>query len=296
MKDEINQTFDLPALLKSGDLDIRGTAAIKQSMTVKEYFNLLLKFTSLAPDASAAIVKFAGLDGDEKSFKCLEDITILMTGVGCNNLVTEIDNIISAYNKGDVKLAADCAKEISDDFVGLYTRIIGARKDISQKTAVGTASGDIQSSDNYSEPDELISLIEYLKQLDNEEAARKLRILVIDDSSVVLKIVSSVLSDQYQVFTLAKPKMLEKFLEQVEPELFLLDYKMPELSGFDLVPIIRSFKEHKDTPIMILTSEGTADNLSAAVMLGARDFIVKPVRPEILREKIANNIVRKKSF
>jgi DNA-binding response OmpR family regulator len=92
------------------------------------------------------------------------------------------------------------------------------------------------------------------------------------------------------------PTRLEKFLWQVTPELFLLDYKMPALSGFDLVPIIRSFSEHKTTPVIFLTSEGTMAHVSAAFALGACDFIVKPIQGNILREKIAKHIVRKKLF
>ena len=71
---------------------------------------------------------------------------------------------------------------------------------------------------------------------------------------------------------------------------------MPELNGFDLIPIIRSFKEHKDTPIVFLTSKRTIDNVTAALALGASDFIAKPFNPDFLREKIKKYIVRKKSF
>jgi putative two-component system response regulator len=120
-----------------------------------------------------------------------------------------------------------------------------------------------------------------------------MRILAIDDSPVMLQTISSLLGDDYTVYKMINPTMLEKFLEQVTPELFLLDYKMPELSGFDLIPIIRNFEEHKNTPIVFLTSEATSDHVSSALTLGARDFIIKPFQPDILREKVAKHIVRK---
>jgi putative two-component system response regulator len=112
----------------------------------------------------------------------------------------------------------------------------------------------------------------------------------------MLKTITSALGADYKVYTLSDPMMVEKFLQQVTPELFLLDYKMPGLNGFDLIPIIRNFDEHKDTPIVFLTSMGTSDNVSAAAMLGACDFIVKPFQGNVLREKIAKYIVRKKLF
>ena len=123
-----------------------------------------------------------------------------------------------------------------------------------------------------------------------EEANRKPVILAVDDSPVILKSVSSLLGDEYKVYTLAKSVMFKKTLGQIKPDLFLLDYNMPIINGFELIPIIRDFPEHKDTPIIFLTSAGTIDNISGAVMLGACDFIVKPVQPNILRERIAKHI------
>lgn len=132
-----------------------------------------------------------------------------------------------------------------------------------------------------------------IKRLDNEEALVKPVILAIDDSPVILKTVSSVLSNDYKVYTLPKPTELGKVLQKVTPDLFLIDYQMPELNGFDLVPIIRSFDGHKDTPIIFLTSEDTLDALNAAIALGSSDFIVKPYNSDLLRETIAKYIDKK---
>ena len=98
------------------------------------------------------------------------------------------------------------------------------------------------------------------------------------------------------MYTLTKSTELERVLQRLTPDLFLLDYQMPELSGFDLVPIIRNLEEHKDTPIVFLTSEGTIENLTAAIALGACDFVVKPFQPDVLREKIGKHIAKKKRF
>jgi putative two-component system response regulator len=126
------------------------------------------------------------------------------------------------------------------------------------------------------------------------ENNRKLLVLAVDDSPDVLTAVSAVLSDIYKVFKLPKPTQLENVLKQVVPDLFLLDYQMPELNGIELIPIIRSFEEHKETPIIFLTSQDTSDLASSVISLGACDLIIKPFQNNILREKIAAHIVRKK--
>ena len=65
---------------------------------------------------------------------------------------------------------------------------------------------------------------------------------------------------------------------------------MPVLNGFDLIPLIRALPEHKDTPIIIITTEGTMDHVNEAMTLGASDFIVKPFKPLELNNKVAKHI------
>ena len=98
------------------------------------------------------------------------------------------------------------------------------------------------------------------------------------------------LRDTYKVYTLSEPEKLNELLVGLTPDLFLLDYKMPTLSGIDLVPIIREFTKHKDTPIIFLTSEQATDFITEAIRLGACDFIIKPMKKEVLHEKIAKHI------
>jgi DNA-binding response OmpR family regulator len=121
----------------------------------------------------------------------------------------------------------------------------------------------------------------------NKNDENKPVILAVDDNPAVLKTVHFLLKDDYMVYILAQPEKLSKLLGLIKPDLFLLDYKMPVIDGFNLIPIIRKVALHEDTPIVFLTSEGTVDTLSAAIHLGACDFIVKPVDETVLKEKLA---------
>jgi putative two-component system response regulator len=71
---------------------------------------------------------------------------------------------------------------------------------------------------------------------------------------------------------------------------------MPAMSGFELVPIIRSYPEHKHTPIIFVTADGTVSQISAALNLGACDFIVKPIKEDVLRKKIAQHLANDKEL
>jgi len=115
-------------------------------------------------------------------------------------------------------------------------------------------------------------------------------ILAVDDAPDVLRTVHLLLREKYKVYTLTDPGKLKEFLQSITPDLFLLDYKMPDLSGFDLIQIIRSFPEHKDTPIIMLTSEKTSYTFTEAIRLGACDYIVKPIVMEVLRKRIEKHV------
>ena len=306
MTHEASEYFDLSIILGLGDLDIRHIAETRPSLSVGEYWELLSKCISLAPEVSSALVKFAEFDGDSTLYwRALENMIALLTDLGCNKCVTALYSISHARGKGDWRTAAFQAKKILDDFNSLYTRILTAKR--SKMPDAPPVTG--LTGDSYTVPDPASSLQEYITYLDDEGARRKLSrdiravkaeddgyrplILAVDDSPDILAAVSSVLSGRYRVFKLPKPTMLKNVLAQVKPDLFLLDYQMPELNGFECVPIIRSIEGHEETPIIFLTSAGTVDNISTAIALGACDFMVKPFNPDALRKKIAKHIVRK---
>ena len=275
--------FDLQSLLWPDELNIRSFAD-KYASTVDEYFAMLEKFLSLAPDTAQAIDKFAKMDSDKEACKSLDEMAAFLRGLECEKFITSFYSMLDSYEKGNWRLASFHAERIADEFKCFFSRIYMAKR---SKMPENAAQGRL-------------SLKEYIKILDREDhkcsnlgCPSKPLILAVDDSPVLLKSLSAVLSDTYKVFTLPKPLELEKVLQKLTPDLFLLDYLMPERNGFELIPIIRRFAEHKDTPIIFLTSEGTIDTLTTALALGACDFAVKPLKPEILREKIAKHLARK---
>ena len=274
--DFTNYDFNLTVLLRSSDLNLRRVARDKKELTVGEYYKLLSEFLSLAPDVSDAIKEFAADDSGNKDWKSIKSIIVIFKEMGCYKYIHDLDAIRNAHGKGDHKSAAIHAENIAQDFNTLYSQVNSA------KMAKDPNNPHVDST--------ILSCIE---ELDEKKSDHELVVLTVDDSPAILEAVSAVLSNEYKVFKLPKPTMLENVLKQVTPDLFLLDYQMPELNGFDLIPIIRGFEEHKDTPIIFLTSEGTVDNITAAVGLGACDFIVKPFVPDQLREKIAKHIIRK---
>ena len=278
MEKKNNCYFNLAAIMTKGELNVRKAAKSDPALTIGAYFELLAEFTDTAPDAMDALRKFAEINEDRKDWKTIEKIISLLNQLQSNLYLPDFYAMSNAHGRGDARLAALHAKTIMDGFNNFCSQILAAKADALPAGA----------------PGEQASLNDLIQFLDDEEANRKMLVLAVDDSADILTAVAAILSNTYQVFKLPKPKMLESVLAQVTPDLFLLDYKMPERNGFDLIPVIRSFEEHKDTPIIFLTSEGTMDHISAAIALGACDYIVKPFQSNVLQQKIEKHIVRKK--
>jgi DNA-binding response OmpR family regulator len=118
---------------------------------------------------------------------------------------------------------------------------------------------------------------------------QKQTILVIDDCPGTLKSVSFMLQKKYKVHTLPDSKRLNEFLELSTPDLFLIDCNMPDISGFDLVPLIRKFAKHEKTPILFFTADESEEYAFEAAKLGVCDFIVKPVDNIVLINKIKHH-------
>jgi two-component system alkaline phosphatase synthesis response regulator PhoP len=84
--------------------------------------------------------------------------------------------------------------------------------------------------------------------------------------------------------------MLEaKKVDQVD--LILLDWEMPKLTGIQTLEKIRSMGIK--TPIIMLTSKNSPDEIMQALTLGANEYMMKPFTADILIEKIETVLARK---
>jgi len=279
--DFLIHNFDLTALIELSDLNIHYVAEEDFNLTIGKYYEMLSHFLHLAPNVIEALRMFAEDETGNKDWKSIKNMTTLFGEMGFYKYIPGLDGIRNAHGKGNHKLASTQAASIRQGFEGFYSGILSA--EISMEEECFPSSGNKAQIND-------LPLIKCLKMLDDKEIVHEYMVLAVDDSPAILEAVSAVLSSEYRVFKLPKPTMLEEVLKKVHPDLFLLDYHMPEISGFELIPIIRHIERHKYTPIIFLTSEGTVDNITAAVGLGACDFIVKPFNPDQLREKVARHI------
>jgi DNA-binding NtrC family response regulator len=100
-----------------------------------------------------------------------------------------------------------------------------------------------------------------------------LRILAVDDDPKFLEAVKDSLKGQYEVATAADGTSAMRAMSQSQPDLVLLDFCLPQMSGLELLKIfIRRFP---DVPIIMLTAEKDADTIIETMKSGASDFVIK---------------------
>ena len=69
---------------------------------------------------------------------------------------------------------------------------------------------------------------------------------------------------------------------RTNPDMVLMDITMPQMEGIEAVE--RIVQEHPDARVVMVSSVGYQDNILAALQKGARHFVQKPVKPEVLYE------------
>ncbi|HAZ09039.1 MAG TPA: response regulator [Elusimicrobia bacterium] len=116
-----------------------------------------------------------------------------------------------------------------------------------------------------------------------------MKILVIDDSMTMRKIIGAALKDLgHEVIEAVNGKVgLEVAKSQVGLTAVLVDWNMPEMNGYEFIVAMRADEKLKTTPIAMLTSETDIDNREKAIKAGANVFITKPFTKDVIREKLA---------
>jgi putative two-component system response regulator len=111
-------------------------------------------------------------------------------------------------------------------------------------------------------------------------------ILAVDDVSEILLSVKLILKDYYELCLAKSTDAAKQVLSRTKIDLILLDIEMPEMDGFEFLAWIREHEEWQDIPVIFVTATATVEFITRAVTAGARDYVAKPIRPEILLRKV----------
>lgn len=114
------------------------------------------------------------------------------------------------------------------------------------------------------------------------------RIWIVDDDEEMSKAVQlmlKLLGFETHYYLGARPAALA-LLNGKQPDLMIVDIRMPEVGGLDLLEFIRRRKEWKNLPVIVLSTEADDVTVDQAMALGADAYVFKPVTIEELEKAI----------
>lgn len=112
----------------------------------------------------------------------------------------------------------------------------------------------------------------------------KRKIIVIDDSNTARRQVCNVLTDAgYEVVEAVDGQQgLDEIVRHPDAKAILCDMNMPKMSGLELLRAARVDAGRTDLPFLMLTTETQAELVQQAKLGGAKGWLIKPFKPEIL--------------
>ena len=120
------------------------------------------------------------------------------------------------------------------------------------------------------------------------------RILVVDDNASNRELLKRRLERQGHSVALAENghRSLET-LRQAPFDLILLDLLMPDISGFDVLSILKSDPALRDIPVIVISALNEIDSIVRCIQAGAEDYLAKPFDPVLLRARIGSSLEKK---
>lgn len=126
---------------------------------------------------------------------------------------------------------------------------------------------------------------------DKEQYLAKGDILVVDDEAINRKFLVDILTDSgYLVRPASDGKLALISVQTKAPELILLDYKMPGMSGVEVCHHLKSNPATEDIPIIFLSGIEETHLKVKAMEAGAIDYVTKPIKPAELFVRIENHL------
>lgn len=113
--------------------------------------------------------------------------------------------------------------------------------------------------------------------------------MIVDDNADTLRVLEGLLSADglTDLVGTTDPTTVMSLCEEVDPDLILLDLRMPVMDGFQVMQELSTRSDFAYRPIVVLTAEGNRDARNKALAMGAKDYITKPFdsREVVLRVK-----------
>lgn len=106
------------------------------------------------------------------------------------------------------------------------------------------------------------------------------QILIVDDEPINIQVVKMILAEEnYDITSVTNGKKVLKLIHEREWDLIISDVMMPIMSGYELTRLIREKFSVTELPILLLTARSQSTDIQTGFLVGANDYVTKPVEP-----------------
>jgi len=117
-----------------------------------------------------------------------------------------------------------------------------------------------------------------------------MKVLIVDDSPTMLRIIEDTVKEMESNSSIKLAEDAIKALGILKKEkkfdLILTDWNMPNLTGLAFLQKIKRMEEHLNTPVVMITSVGSKQEVLAALKSGAKGYVIKPFSKDVLKKKL----------
>ncbi len=113
----------------------------------------------------------------------------------------------------------------------------------------------------------------------------KTKILIVDDEVDVLELMHELFENRgYEPLTATNGVEALKIVREEEPDMVISDIRMPDMDGMELLEVLS--KNYPNIPVIMVTAHGTIETAVEAIKMGAKDYILKPLRLDEILAKV----------
>lgn len=146
---------------------------------------------------------------------------------------------------------------------------------------------------HYVKPLELTRVVNHIREVLKLDQDSTTRVCLVDDQTSVLNYLKLTLeSHGLEVFATTNPTVLIREMQAFEPDIFVFDINMPEISGLELAHIIRQFEHLSAVPIIFLSADNSLENKLLAINGECDDLLPKSLPIEAIVTQIKSRVKR----
>ena len=113
------------------------------------------------------------------------------------------------------------------------------------------------------------------------------KILIAEDERDIRDLVAFTLRFAgYEVVAAANGEEAVELASKENPDLILMDVRMPRMTGYDACRILKNNPKMKDIPVVFLSAKGQESEIQTGLEVGAEEYLLKPFAPDQLTERV----------